>query len=71
MRGPDLCVEFQLGARGLRSICEAVMTDALFEIPSHKGVTEFEVTLEYCAKKLSKDGKASGRGRVERPEGAG
>ena len=50
----EKAMEFQLGARGLRSICEAVMTDAMFEVPSHKGVTEFEVTLDYCEEKLSK-----------------
>ena len=50
----EKAMEFQLGARGLRSICEAVMTDAMFEVPSHKGVTDFEVTLEYCEEKLSK-----------------
>lgn len=44
--------EFKLGARGLRSICEAIMTDAMFELPSKKGITEFEVTEEYCKSKL-------------------
>ena len=47
-------LEFQLGARGLRSICEAIMTDAMFEVPSLKGEKEFEVTLDYCEEKINK-----------------
>ena len=47
-------LEFQLGARGLRSICEAIMTDAMFEVPSIKEASEFEVTLEYCEEKINK-----------------
>jgi ATP-dependent Clp protease ATP-binding subunit ClpX len=47
-------LEFQLGARGLRSICEAIMTDAMFEVPSIKETSEFEVTLEYCEEKINK-----------------
>ena len=42
----DKAVEYKLGARGLRSIVEAVMMDAMFEIPSEK-VKSFTVTLEY------------------------
>jgi ATP-dependent Clp protease ATP-binding subunit ClpX len=48
-------VDFKLGARGLRSICEAVMVDAMFELPSQEGVGEFELTLEYAQEKLGKD----------------
>ena len=47
-------MEFNLGARGLRSICEAIMTDAMFDIPSDKDITEFEVTREYCEEKINK-----------------
>lgn len=47
-------LEFQLGARGLRSICEAIMTDAMFEVPSLTDNKEFEVTLEYCEEKINK-----------------
>lgn len=47
-------LEFQLGARGLRSICEAIMTDAMFEMPSIKGEKEFEITLEYAEDKINK-----------------
>ncbi|MBQ1953913.1 MAG: ATP-dependent Clp protease ATP-binding subunit ClpX [Alistipes sp.] len=43
--------EYKLGARGLRSICEAIMTDAMYEIPS-SGLTQFTVTLDYAKKKL-------------------
>ncbi len=44
--------EFKLGARGLRSICEAIMTDAMFDMPSQEGVKHFVVTEEYCKEKL-------------------
>lgn len=47
-------MEFKLGARGLRSICEAILTDAMFELPSHKDVEEFEVDAKYVTEKLSK-----------------
>ena len=47
-------LEYQLGARGLRSICEAIMTDAMFETPSIKDAKEFEVTAEYCEEKVNK-----------------
>lgn len=50
----DKTLEYNLGARGLRSICEAIMTDAMFELPSQKDVKEFELTLEYAQSKLSK-----------------
>ncbi len=49
----DKAVEYKLGARGLRSIVEAIMMDAMFELPSKK-VTEFEVTLAYAKEQMSK-----------------
>ncbi len=49
----EKAVEFKLGARGLRSICEAILNDAMFEIPSSK-MKEFRVTLEYAQNKFSK-----------------
>lgn len=49
----DKAVEYKLGARGLRSIVEAVMMDAMFEIPSEK-VKSFTVTLEYTKQQLDK-----------------
>lgn len=45
-------MEYKLGARGLRSICESILTDAMFELPSQK-VKTFEVTLEYAERKFS------------------
>ncbi len=45
-------MEYKLGARGLRSICEAIMTDAMFEIPSKKSIKKFEVTEAYAKEKL-------------------
>ncbi len=49
----DKAVEYKLGARGLRSIVESVMMDAMFEIPSKK-VDKFEVTAEYVNNQLDK-----------------
>lgn len=50
----DKAVEFKLGARGLRSICEAIITDAMFEIPSAKDITEMEITKDYAEEKFEK-----------------
>lgn len=47
--------EFKLGARGLRTICEAIMTDIMFELPSQTHIKEYTVTLEYAQHRLSKD----------------
>jgi ATP-dependent Clp protease ATP-binding subunit ClpX len=41
----------RLGARGLRSICEAIMTDAMFEYPSQKDIKHLTITLEYAKEK--------------------
>lgn len=49
----DKAVEYKLGARGLRSIVEAIMMDAMFEIPSKK-VKKFKVTFEYAKSQLDK-----------------
>jgi len=49
----DKAVEYKLGARGLRSIVENIMMDAMFEIPS-KRVKKFEVTKEYAAEQLDR-----------------
>jgi ATP-dependent Clp protease ATP-binding subunit ClpX len=51
----ELALEYNLGARGLRSICEAIMTDAMFELPSMKGeVKTFVLTRAYAEEKMSK-----------------
>ncbi len=49
----DKAIEFNIGARGLRSICEIIMTDAMFELPS-KNRKSFTVNLEYAKSKLEK-----------------
>jgi ATP-dependent Clp protease ATP-binding subunit ClpX len=50
----EKALEFKLGARGLRSICEAIMIDAMFEIPSSEESNQkFEVTLAYAQEKMS------------------
>ncbi len=47
----DKAIEFKLGARGLRSIVESIMIDAMYEIPT-SNISEFEVTHEYALEKL-------------------
>lgn len=49
----DKAIEFKLGARGLRSICEIIMMDAMFELPSND-VKELKITLKYAKEKLQK-----------------
>jgi ATP-dependent Clp protease ATP-binding subunit ClpX len=49
----DKAIEFKLGARGLRSICEAIMIDAMFDIPSSdKKNQKVEITLDYARMKM-------------------
>jgi ATP-dependent Clp protease ATP-binding subunit ClpX len=48
----EKAMEYKLGARGLRSICESILTDAMYELPSQK-VKTFTVTLEYAQRKFS------------------
>lgn len=51
----DKAFEFKLGARGLRSICEAILLDAMFEIPTNKpGTKDFVISLDYAKEKFSK-----------------
>jgi ATP-dependent Clp protease ATP-binding subunit ClpX len=49
----DKALEYKLGARGLRSICESILNDAMFELPSSKQTT-LHLDLEYAEKKFSK-----------------
>lgn len=49
----DKAIEYKLGARGLRSICESILTDAMFELPSAKE-SKFHLDLEYAQKKFDK-----------------
>lgn len=51
----EKAIEYNLGARGLRSICEAIMIDDMFELPSRTSeVKEVKISLEYAKKKLKK-----------------
>lgn len=50
----DKALEYKLGARGLRSICEAIVTDAMFELPSKTDVKEYIITEAYAKQKLNK-----------------
>ncbi len=47
-------VEYKLGARGLRSICEGILTDLMFELPSDESIREFTLTEEYAREKFEK-----------------
>ena len=49
----DRAIEFKLGARGLRSICEAIMLDAMFEMPSID-TNELEINIDYANRKLER-----------------
>lgn len=48
----EKALEYKLGARGLRSICESILTDAMYELPSQK-VKSFNLTMEYAQRKFS------------------
>jgi ATP-dependent Clp protease ATP-binding subunit ClpX len=50
----EKAIEFKLGARGLRSVCEAIITDAMFEIPSDKSIKTLNITLAYARSKIDK-----------------
>jgi ATP-dependent Clp protease ATP-binding subunit ClpX len=49
----EKAVEYKLGARGLRSICEGILTDAMFELPSSKD-THFNLDIDYARRKFDK-----------------
>lgn len=51
----EKAIEYKLGARGLRSLCEAIFTDAMFDLPS-SDEKEFRVTKTYAESKLNKSG---------------
>lgn len=50
----EKALEFKLGARGLRSICEEILTDAMFELPSEGDVKTFTVTKSYAISQFNK-----------------
>ena len=49
----DKAIEFKLGARGLRSICETIMLDAMFQMPS-EGKNKIKITKDYASRKLER-----------------
>lgn len=49
----EKAMEYKLGARGLRSICEAIMLDAMFELPSKNEATELKITMNYAKEKFN------------------
>jgi ATP-dependent Clp protease ATP-binding subunit ClpX len=48
----EMALEYDLGARGLRSICESIMLDAMFELPGNKEVKTFEIDREYASQRF-------------------
>jgi ATP-dependent Clp protease ATP-binding subunit ClpX len=50
----EKAMEFKLGARGLRSICEAVINDAMFELPSEKNTDRLVINRAYAEEKFNK-----------------
>lgn len=50
----EKAIEFKLGARGLRSICEAILNDAMFELPSDSETNDLRITREYAEEQFSK-----------------
>lgn len=50
----EKAVDFKLGARGLRSICEAIINDAMFEMPSDKTSEKLIINRAYAEEKFSK-----------------
>ena len=50
----EKAVDFKLGARGLRSICEAIINDAMFDLPSEKSAPKLTITRAYAEDKFSK-----------------
>ncbi len=50
----EKALEYKLGARGLRSLCEAILTDAMFELPSQPEIKELVISREYAEGKISR-----------------
>jgi len=50
----EKAIDYKLGARGLRSICEAILTDAMFEIPSSEEIKKLKITEAYAKSKFDK-----------------
>ncbi|MCL2511679.1 MAG: ATP-dependent Clp protease ATP-binding subunit ClpX [Bacteroidales bacterium] len=50
----DKAIEYKLGARGLRSIMESIMTDAMFDLPSDDDAKRFEITTQYAKEKIAR-----------------
>ena len=51
----DKAIEYKLGARGLRSICEAIMMDGMFDLPGQEGRKSLRVTVPYAKSRLESD----------------
>ena len=48
----EKAIQFKLGGRGLRAICEMILTDAMFDLPSEQNSGTFHLTLEYAKQML-------------------
>lgn len=51
----DKAMEYKLGARGLRSICEDIMMDTMYEVPSKADIKSYSVTLDYAKEKIERE----------------
>jgi ATP-dependent Clp protease ATP-binding subunit ClpX len=52
----EKAMENKLGARGLRGICEVILTDLMYNLPSQKGIKDYKVTLEYAQEQFNVGG---------------
>lgn len=50
----EKALEYKLGARGLRSLCEVILTDAMYDLPSEKGISDFTIDVDYAKQKVTK-----------------
>ncbi len=50
----DKAIEFKLGGRGLRAICEMILTDAMFDLPSQKGTETFVLSADYARRMIER-----------------
>ena len=50
----DKAIEFKLGARGLRSVCEAILSDYMFDAPSDKAIKEINIGLQEAQKVIER-----------------
>ncbi len=50
----DKAIEYKLGARGLRSLTETIMTDVMYALPAQKNIREYRITRDLAEQKLAR-----------------